>query len=224
MVVPGERRIAKAARKWKAPANKPKEFKFSANTNQSKPPEGVFMFGSAAQDVPSHQELAGNQVNTAKKPSRWSRFGKFKVETKKTQGTDNMDNATKRRRRSTLIPRKINPYELRNQELKIEEEKRAKRKFLNWKRRQQQKLDKNTEVLDVSKFLRRKVPKETRNKKRRINTQEQNTNKAVRKSIGTTCISEMEELGIFCLEKRQHSSSPVRFARFRSNRRYKPGD
>ena len=80
-----------------------------------------------------------------------------------------MGNTTKKRRRSTLISRKINPYELRNQELKIEEDKRAKRKFLNWKRRQQQQLDKNTEVLDVSEFLRRKVPKETR-KKRRINS------------------------------------------------------
>jgi len=48
-----------------------------------------------------------------------------------------MGNTTKKRRGSILIPRKINPYELRDQELKIEEDKRAKRKFLNWKRRQQ---------------------------------------------------------------------------------------
>ena len=135
-----------------------------------------------------------------------------------------MGNTTKKRRGTILIPRKINPYELRDQELKIEEDKQAKRKFFNWKRRQQQKLGKNTEVLDINEFLRRKVPKETRNKKRQINTQEQNTNKAVRKSIGTTCISEMEDLGIFCLEKRQQSSSAVRFARFRSNRRFKSGD
>ena len=135
------------------------------------------MFGSAArevtetksslpvlQELPSHQELAGNQVNIAKKPSRWSRFGKFKVKTKKTQGTDHMGNTTKERRGSILITRKINPYELHDQELKIEEDKRAKRKVLNWKRRQQQKLDKNTEVLDLSEFLQRKVPEETRNK------------------------------------------------------------
>ena len=129
-----------------------------------------------------------------------------------------MGNTTKKRRGSTLIPRKINPYELRNQELKIEEDKRAKRKFLNWKRRQQQQLDKNTEVLDVSEFLRRKVSKETK-KKRRINTKEQKTNKVVQEDIGTTYISEGEEFCIFCLEKRQQS-----FARLRSNRRYKPGD
>ena len=129
-----------------------------------------------------------------------------------------MGNTTKKRRGSILTPRKINPYELRDQELKIKEDKRAKRNFLNWKRRQQQKLDKNTEVLDVSEFVRRKVPKETR-KKRQINTQEQKTNKVVQKDIETTYISEGEEFCIFCLEKRQQS-----FARLRSNRRYKPGD
>ena len=81
--------------KWKAPTNKPKEFKCSANTHQSKPREGVFMFGSAAQKVtetksslptlqelPSHQEPVGNQVKTTKSPGRWSRFGKFRVRTK----------------------------------------------------------------------------------------------------------------------------------------------
>ena len=89
---------------------------------------------------------------------------------------------------------------------------------------QQQKLNKDTEVLDVGKFLRRKVPKETRNKKRPMNTQEQTINKVVQKDIGTTYTSEMEEFCIFCLEKRQQSSSAVMFARLRSNRRYKPGD
>ena len=68
-----------------------------------------------------------------------------------------MSNATKRRRGTASMTRKINPYELRDQELKIEEDKRAKRTFFNWKRRQQQKIKKNTEVLDVSEFLRRRV-------------------------------------------------------------------
>ena len=135
-----------------------------------------------------------------------------------------MGHTTKKCRKNASTPRKMNPYELRDQELKIEEGKRAKRKFFNWKRRQQQKLDKNTEVLHVSEFLRWKVPKKNRNKKRRINTRKQNTNKAMRKSIRTTRISETEESGIFRLEKRQQSSSAVRFARFRSNRRYKPDD
>ena len=174
--------------------------------------------------MPSQQEIVGNQVKTTKKPSHWSRFGKFRVETKKTQETDHMVDTNKKRRETASIPRNIDRYELRNQELKIEEGKRAERTLFNWKRRQQQKLEKNTEVLDIGEFLRKKVPKEARNKKRRINTQEQNTNKVVQKYIGTACISEMEEFCIFCLEKRQQSSSAVMFARLRSNRRYKPGD
>ena len=141
-----------------------------------------------------------------------------------TQGFDHKGNATKKRRGAASTTGKINPYDLRDQELKTEEDEQAQRRLFYWKRRQQQKLKKNTEVLDASEFLRKKVQKETRNKKRRINTKKQIPNKAVTKSIGTTCISEKEELGIFCLEKRQQSSSAVMFARFRANRRYKPGD
>ena len=89
--------------KLKAPTNKPEEFKFSADTNQSDPPEGIFMFGSVAQklaetksslptlqEFPSRQEPVGNQVKTTKNPGRWSRFGKFRIRTKKTQGSDHM--------------------------------------------------------------------------------------------------------------------------------------
>ena len=50
---------------------------------------------SAMQELPSHQEFVGNQVKTTKKPGRWSRFGKFRVETKKTQGSDHMGHTTK---------------------------------------------------------------------------------------------------------------------------------
>ena len=60
---------------------------------------------------------------------------------------------------------KTSPYELRGRELKIEKvSKLHKRKFFK-KRRQQQKLEKNSEVLDVSEFLRKMAPKESRNKK-----------------------------------------------------------
>ena len=78
----------------------------------------------------------------------WSRFGKLRVNTKKTQESDYMGNATKKRREATSTPRKINTYELHDQELKIEEGERAERKLFIWKRRQQQKLEKNAEVLD----------------------------------------------------------------------------
>ena len=88
----------------------------------------------ALQELPNQQEIIGNQVKTTKKPSHWSRFGKFRVKTKKTQGTDNMVDTTKKRRETASIPRKINSYELYDQELKIEEDKQAERKFFNWKR------------------------------------------------------------------------------------------
>ena len=167
---------------------------------------------SALLELPSDQDHGGDKEDTVKKPSHWYGFGKFRVETRKKQGTDHMVDTTKKRRGTTLMPRKINPYKLRDQELKIEEGKRAERKFFNWKRRQQRKVEKNTEVLDVSEFLRKKGPNVTRNKKRRINTQEQITNKVEKTSIGTVCISEMKEVCISCLEKRQLSSSAVMFA------------
>ena len=48
--------------------------------------------------------------------------------------------------------------------------------------RQQQKLEKNTEVLDASKFLLRKVPKGNKNEKKQISAKEQNNNKVVKTS------------------------------------------
>ena len=113
---------------------------------------------------------------------------------------------------------------LRGQDLKIEESKRAQGKIFNWKRRQQQKLERNTEVVNVSEFLRKKFLNKSKDKKRRINTQRQVTNKVMKKPIVTTYKFEREEPCIFCLEKRQQSSPAVMFARLRSNKRYKPGD
>ena len=81
----------------------------------------------ALQELPSQQQIVGNQVKTTKKPSHWSRFGKVRVKIKKTQWTDHMVDTTKKRRETASIPRKINSYELRDQELKIEEGKRAKK-------------------------------------------------------------------------------------------------
>ena len=130
------------------------------------------MFGSAVRKVtetnsslpalielPSHQELAGIQLKTMEKRSRWSIFGKFKVDSEKTLETNYRSNACKKCRGAAVTPRTINPYELRNQELKMEEYERSKRKVFNWKVRQQQKLRMNTVVLDVSKILVRKLQK-----------------------------------------------------------------
>ena len=99
------------------------------------------MFGSAArivtetqsslpalQELPSHQELVGNQVKTTKQPGRWSRFGKFRVDTKKTQGSNHMGSTTKKRRDAASTAKKTNPYELCGQELKMEEGNKLKEK------------------------------------------------------------------------------------------------
>ena len=58
----------------------------------------------------------------------------------------------------------------------------------------------------VNEFLQMKVLKEPRKSKKRINSQGKITYKLTKKPMGTTCISEMEDFGVFCLEKRQQSS------------------
>ena len=118
----------KPARKWRTPASqvckeeKQPKLHIAGNAQARTIKEG-FMFGSAArkvtetkgslpslQELPSQQGIVRNQVKTTKKTSHWSRFGKFRVETKKTQGTDHMFDTAKKRRETALIQRKINPY------------------------------------------------------------------------------------------------------------------
>ena len=81
----------------------------------------------ALQELPSRQEPVGHHVKITKNPGCWSRFGKLRVGTKKTQGCDHMEYTTKRGRNAASTPIKINPYVLRDQELKIEEGKQAKK-------------------------------------------------------------------------------------------------
>ena len=136
----------KPTRKWGTPTSQAcKEKEQSkldtADNVQARTIKGVFMFGGAVrtmaetkcslpalQELPSYPECVGNRATATKKPGRWSRFGKFRVETKKTQGSDHMGHTTKKHRKTASTQRKINPYVLRNQELKIKQGKRAKRK------------------------------------------------------------------------------------------------
>ena len=62
-----------------------------------------------------------------KKLSRRSTLGKFKVCTKKTQETSGTGGTTRRRRKHRAKLRTTDPYKTRNQELKMEESKRAKK-------------------------------------------------------------------------------------------------
>ena len=91
---------------------------------------------------------------------------------------------------------------LRDQELKIEEGKLARRK-VELEKRQQQKFKKNTEVIDAGTVLKKKPPKKSKNKGRRIITQESTTHKVKTKLVESLCISKTEEFCMFCLGKRQ---------------------
>ena len=82
-----KQKIAEPAMKWNIPANKPKEFKYSADTNQSKPPWEtqigglVFEFGSTkAKGTPQEPKSYSSDHNFVSV--------KDKVETKKTQGKE----------------------------------------------------------------------------------------------------------------------------------------
>ena len=121
-------------------------------------------------------------------------------------------------------PRKKTPYELCDQELKTEKSELAKRKSLKWKKKQQQRLKKNTDVIDARMILRKMPPKKSTNKGSRITTQESTTYKAKKKPIEILSDSKTEECCMLCLGKRQQTSSAVMFARLRSKSRYNPGD
>lgn len=231
---PRTRRVVKAAKIWKGTKQKENDnTEFTFTLKSANPPDGatnnnLFVFGKNTNTTePATNPTPKKQGRQERKPKDWERTNTNKKLLNKEvgrKGSHHMGNTAEERRRTCSTQRKINPYVRRNQELKTEENKRTKRKVINWKRRQQQKLEQNTEVLDVSEFLRKKSMKKTRNKMKRINAQEQIPDNVVKKYIGTTYTSEMEEWCIFCLEKRQQSSSAVMFARFRSNKRYKPGD
>ena len=107
--------------------------------------------------------------------------------------------------------------------MKMEAVKQAKRKSDNWKRRQQEKLERNIKVLQAGEVLWEKVPKKSRKNRRQTNTSKQ-PNKVMMKYIRTSHRLETRKLCIFCIQKRQQSSPAVMFVRLRSNRRYKPGD
>ena len=112
------------------------------------------MFGSAAQkatktksslavlqEVLSHYKPLGYQTEAIKKPGCRSTFGKFKIESNKTQKTNATGDATRKQKKHRTKLRLTDPYDMRNQELKIEENKQAQRKTLNWKRRQRKKAE-----------------------------------------------------------------------------------
>ena len=69
------------------------------------------------------------QAKTGEKVGHRSKFGRFKADTKKTQGSNHRGTTTMKHRDVGPRPRKKTPYELRDQELKAEESELAKRKL-----------------------------------------------------------------------------------------------
>ena len=132
--------------------------------------------------------------------------------------------STKKRQGHATESRKMTSYMMRDLELKSEEKLRNQRKSDNWKRRQELKLKDDTEAIHVSILLRKKAPKEPKKKMKIANTQGKTSQKSNKDQVGKTDMPAVRDCLVFCLEKRQHTSSAVTFARLKSNRRYKPGD
>ena len=133
----------------------------------------------ALQKLPNPQDFTKNQTKTKRKPSPWSKFGNFKVGTKKTTRGSCVFGTNKKRHGNAIESRKMTPYVMRDLELKSEEILRNKIKSDNWKRRQELKLKDDTEVLDMSKLLGKKAPKEPKRKQRQLTFKE-------KQSIGPT--------------------------------------
>ena len=91
-------------------------------------------------------------MESAKKPRRWSTFGKFKVDSNKTHKISATGDATRKQRENRTKQRITDSYKARNQELKIEENKRAQRKTANWKRRQMKKIEREIPLYFPSLF------------------------------------------------------------------------
>ena len=247
----GRRKIVKPSKRWRTNAVKAKKFRPSSNigqgtsatnnfetTNKGQTREsGIFRFGCLAketkttvtsltppQEPPRHQNRTEDKENTRR--SHKSRPTAIKVRAKSNmpQGPDRKGNPTGKRKGTAPKPRKTNQYERRVKELETEMEMRAQRRIVRWKGRQQKKLQGFTETLDVSAILKKKFQNNTKTGRKKVNTKKSNYRKAKTTPTGTTSTSRENSPSKFRFGSRQQISSAVRFAKFRSNRRYKPGD
>ena len=95
---------------------------------------------------------------------------------------------------------------------------------MNWNKKQQKQGEKIVVVRDVKKILRKLKVRNTNNQSRRKRTRTPSKH-GRKETCGVTMQNDEEdELNIPYRSKNQHTSSAVRFARLKSNRRYKPGD
>ena len=96
-------------------------------------------------------------------------FGRAQIETKQTQGPGHMGHTDRKRRETFSKPRRVNPYVVRDQELKIEESKPAQRKNLQLEKEAATKTWEEYVLrcyIYVSEFLWKKFLKRYNDKKR----------------------------------------------------------
>ena len=239
------RRIVKPSRKWKTNTIKTEQVRPLSDTRQNTPASKtvnttnkgqtqapkLFRFGKVAevtkktgtpprslQEFPRRQNCPHDRKNSR-------RVQKSKPTTTEIQeGPDNKSNPAVKRRGTAPKPRKTDQYEQRIRELKTVMEMRAQRRAVLWKERQQKKLQGNTEPLNVSALLQMKLQKNIKTRRRRTNTKRPSPKKSKKTPAFVASTPEANVPITPYIEKRQQTSSAVRFARFRSNRRYKPGD
>ena len=198
---------------------------------------GIFRFGYSAdetketvnsltspQEPPRHQNHTEDRGHTRRSHKSRPTAIKVQARSKMPQGSDRKGSPTGKRRGTAPKPWKTNQYERRVKELETEMEMRAQRRVVCWKGRQQTKLQGNTEVLEVSAPLQNKFQKGTKTGRKKTNTQKSTSRKVKTTLTGTTSTSKDNDPSKFRFGRRQQTSSAVRFARLRSNRRYKPGD
>ena len=228
------RKIVKPSKKWRTNTIKTKKFRPLSDTGQNTPASkninttdkcptqapGIFRFGMVAEET----RKTGTPPSSMQELPRRQNCSEKSTTTEIQEGPDNRSNPAVKRRGTTPKPRKTDQYEQRIRELEAETEMRAQRRAALWKERQQKRLQGNTETLNVSALLQMKLQKNIKTRRRRTNTKRPSPKKSKTTPAFVTSTPEANVPIMPYIEKRQQTSSAVRFARFRSNRRYKPGD
>ena len=236
----GKRRRVKAASKWKTTKNYERQEGKQTQTIKAtctpiRPIKGVFMFGQAARSATTinsmptlqesnHQEPVEKQKENRRRKKNWAKIGKFKVTTKKPGKLGNQDIPANKKNQANLKQNKKTPFKLRDEELEVERNRLSTRRKLNWNKKQQKQNEELTEVREVKKALQEVKVRIIKNQSRRNITRTTAKQGRKRTCMTTRQDDEEDKLNLPHLNKNQQTSSAVRFARRKSNRRYKPGD
>ena len=236
----GKRRRVKAASKWKTTNNyERQEGKQTKAINVTctpiRPIKGVFMFGQAARSATTinsmptlqesnHQEPVEKQKENRRRKKNRAKIGKFKVTTKKPGKLGNQDIPANKKNQANLKQNKKTPFKLRDEELELRRNRLSTRRKLNWNKKQQKQNEELAEVREVKKTLQEVKVRIIKNRSSRNITRTTAKQGKKRTCKATRQNEEEDKMNSPHLNKNQQTSSAVRFARHKSNRRYKPGD